>query len=326
MKPVLDFGRAVLPACLLLTYLPPAQGQSALASRFREQYAQPQPAWVGYTVPVVPGHEQSCDYDDGNFHGVRAPGPVHLEPPDQMQVLFRIQDNHVSKIRAVAGDCQLDADGVPLRWIRDVRPADSVAFLATFVTADSDRLRDNAVAAIARHADAAADEALERFAASGQPDSLREKAVFWMGAARGRRGYEDLRRIVTQDASDRVREKAIFALSISREPQAVDTMIAVARGDASSHVRGQALFWLAQKAGKKAAGAISEALEKDPDTEVKKKAVFALQQLPNGEGVPMLIQVARTNRNPAVRKQAMFWLGQSNDPRALAFFEEVLKP
>ena len=53
--------------------------------------------------------------------------------------------------------------------------------------------------------------------------------------------------------------------------------------------------------------------------------LFALQQLPDGEGVPMLIQVARNNRNPAVRKQAMFWLGQSNDPRALAFFEEVLR-
>jgi len=38
----------------------------------------------------------------------------------------------------------------------------------------------------------------------------------------------------------------------------------------------------------------------------------------------LLIQVARTHRNPAVRKQPMFWLGQSKDPRALAFFEEIL--
>jgi hypothetical protein len=37
-----------------------------------------------------------------------------------------------------------------------------------------------------------------------------------------------------------------------------------------------------------------------------------------------LIQVAQTNKNPEVRKQAMFWLGQSNDPRALEFFEKVL--
>jgi HEAT repeat protein len=323
MKPMLSRTSllACLGACLSL-----AQGQPSLADRFHEQYAQPQPAWIGYTVPTVPGHEQNCYYDNDYRQGVRPPGPVHLEPPDQVQIVFRIQDNRVGKIREISGDCQLDADGVPIRWIRDVRPAESIAFLATFVALDSDHIRDGAVAAIALHADAAADEALERFAAAGQPESLREKAVFWMGAARGRRGYDTLRRIVTEDADDHIREKAIFALSISKEPQAVDTMIAVAHNDASSHVRGQALFWLAQKAGKKAVGAISDVIDRDPDTEVKKKAVFALQKLPDGEGVPLLIQVARNNRNPAVRKQAMFWLGQSNDPRALTFFEEVLKP
>jgi hypothetical protein len=41
--------------------------------------------------------------------------------------------------------------------------------------------------------------------------------------------------------------------------------------------------------------------------------------------VPQLIRLAKTNRNPVVREKAMFWLGQSEDPRALAFFEEVLK-
>jgi len=320
MKPILFSGALGLLACSFA-----AQAQPSLSERFREQYAQPQPAWIGYTVPTVPGHENNCDYSQEFRHGVRPPGPVHLEPPDQVQILLRIQDNHVVKIRAISGDCQLDADGVPLRWLRDVRPAESIAFLASFVTADSDHVRDGAVAAIALHLDAAADAALERFAAASESESVREKAVFWMGAARGRRGYETLRHIVTSDASDRIREKAIFALSISKEPEAVDTMIAVAHNDASTHVRGQALFWLAQKAGKKAVGAISGAIENDPDTEVKKKAVFALQQLPNGEGVPMLINVARTNHNPAVRKHAMFWLGQSNDPRALAFFEEVLR-
>jgi hypothetical protein len=40
--------------------------------------------------------------------------------------------------------------------------------------------------------------------------------------------------------------------------------------------------------------------------------------------VPLLIGVAKTNKNPAVRKQAMFWLGQSHDPRALAYLEDVL--
>jgi hypothetical protein len=38
----------------------------------------------------------------------------------------------------------------------------------------------------------------------------------------------------------------------------------------------------------------------------------------------LCFQVARTNGNAAVRKQAMFRLGQSRDPRALAFFEQIL--
>ena len=102
-------------------------------------------------------------------------------------------------------------------------------------------------------------------------------------------------------------------------------MIDVGRRDADAHVRGQALFWLSQKAGRKAVGAITRAIEEDPETAVKKKAVFALSQFPKDEGVPLLIDLARKNPNPAVRKQAMFWLGQSEDPRALAFFEEVLR-
>lgn len=57
---------------------------------------------------------------------------------------------------------------------------------------------------------------------------------------------------------------------------------------------------------------------------MKTKAVFALSQMPKDEGVPKLIEVAQTNKNREVRKQAMFWLGQSNDPRALAFFEQIL--
>ena len=62
-----------------------------------------------------------------------------------------------------------------------------------------------------------------------------------------------------------------------------------------------------------------------PEVAVKKKAVFALSQLPKDEAVPELLHVAQTNRDPAVRKDAIFWLGQTHDPRALAYFEQILE-
>ncbi len=118
--------------------------------------------------------------------------------------------------------------------------------------------------------------------------------------------------------------EALMAITAHQAPEAVTTLIDLARNDPQSRVRRDALFWLAQRAGQKAAGTITDAIANDPDTKVKERAVFALSQMPADEGVPKLIDVARTNRNPRVRQQAVFWLGQSKDPRALKFFEEIL--
>lgn len=309
------------------------------------------PAWVGYAVPVVAGRRHMCCYDHdhccggcalegrsasaGSSQRAAPTGPVQLETAGYLLVLFRIEQGKVQKIRTFSDDCELDAGGLPFSWLTGVRPSESINLLAPYARGadagvpagerrDAERLADAALAAIALHADPAADRLLEEFVAAQQPETLRKRSAFWLGAARGRRGYELLNRLVREDASDKVRERAVFALSVSKEPEAVDAILRVARNDGSSHVRGQALFWLAQKAGKKAAEAITEAIENDPETEVKRRAVFALSQLPKDEGVPLLIQVARTNKNTAVRKQAMFWLGQSKDPRALTFFEELL--
>ncbi|HMJ60652.1 MAG TPA: HEAT repeat domain-containing protein, partial [Bryobacteraceae bacterium] len=104
----------------------------------------------------------------------------------------------------------------------------------------------------------------------------------------------------------------------------LDALIRLAKSDPSAHTRSQALFWLAQKAGQRASATIQNAIENDPDTGVKKRAVFALSQLPKDESVPKLIEIARNQKNREVQKQAFFWLGQAHDPRALAFFEQVL--
>lgn len=90
--------------------------------------------------------------------------------------------------------------------------------------------------------------------------------------------------------------------------------------------RRQAVFWLGQAAGEAAAkGLDSIAADGGGDIEIRKQAVFALSQRPADEGVPVLIRIARTNRHPELRKSALFWLGQSEDPRALTLFEEILR-
>jgi HEAT repeats len=105
------------------------------------------------------------------------------------------------------------------------------------------------------------------------------------------------------------------------------TLIKLARNTAlATKTRRQAVFWLGQAAGSAATrGLDSIARDTTGDLEVRKHAVFALSQRPASEAVPVLIDIARTNRHPELRKTALFWLGQSEDPRAIALFEEILK-
>jgi hypothetical protein len=324
-------------------------GPGGLATEVRTAAAAPGPSWIGYSEPVIDGPRQMCCFDSGVFRGHAkagcsgcrlegedgsfsrgqdpAPTVVSLESPPQFRVLLRVGKNGVEKVRALSDDCALDAGGLPFLWLTGVGARESVDFLAT-LTRDPAAGNDEdhvgpVLAAIAVHADSAADAVLEKLAARGQPRELRKQAAFWLGNERGRKGFEILRGL-TSDPDEEFRQHLTFCLSQSSAPDAQSTLIRVARHDPDGEVRGQALFWLAQKAGDRAAATIQEAIRDDPEEDVKKKAVFALSQLHGDQAVTELIRVARTNRNREVRKQAIFWLGQSRDPRALDFIEKIL--
>jgi hypothetical protein len=160
----------------------------------------------------------------------------------------------------------------------------------------------------------------------GCPIDAGDRPVTWLRDVKPAESVTVLSALASERTADsRASKGALAALAQHAGIEAVQPLLRMARQAPEPKLRGEALFWLAQRAGREATAAITEAIANDPETDVKKRAVFALSQLPAGEGVPKLIDVARTHQNPAVRKQAMFWLGQSKDPRALAFFEEVLK-
>jgi len=90
-------------------------------------------------------------------------------------------------------------------------------------------------------------------------------------------------------------------------------------------VKRSAVFWLGQAAGDAATRGLTDLVDDgSADHEVRETAVFALSQRPHEEGVPALIRIVKENKDPDLRRKAIFWLGQSDDPRALSLFEELL--
>jgi len=327
MKPTICLLAAVLPLAAQPKLLINAQvdtrsASAGLEGQFRALLtAQPQPAWIGYSVPSVRNHNLGCDYVRDGFN---QPGVVHLEPPDHAVILFRVEASAVDRIRTVSPDCEIDAGNVPFHWLADVQPSQSIALLISLMP-QRERLGESPLGAVAMHSDPSADQALERFLGTEQPQSVRLRVVSWMGSARGRHGFDVLKKLISSDPDEKVRERAITSLSSSREPEAFDLMISIARGDPNPRMREQAIGALSRKGGPQAVSTLSKVIESDTDNQVKRRAVTALNQMPDGEGIPLLIQVVKSSQNAEVRKQAMSTLGQSRDLRAVMFFEEVLK-
>jgi hypothetical protein len=313
---------AAQPKLLVNAKLDTRSAAAGLESAFRPLVtAQPQPAWIAYSVPSLRTN-MGCDYVRDGWSN--QPGVIHLEPPDHAVILFRVDTGAVQRIRTLSPDCEIDAGDLPVHWLSDVKPSESVALLDAFAT-QRDRAMDGAMNAIAMHADPAADAALLRYLAPGQPQSIRLRVVSWFSPARGRSGFDVLQKLIANDSDEKVRERAISSLSGSKEPEAIDLLIATARKDPASRMRLQALSALNRHTGPKVLNAFKEAIETDTDPQVKRRAVSALETMPDGEGVPLLIQLAKATHDNEVRKQAMSSLGQSRDGRAIAFFEEVLK-
>jgi len=129
---------------------------------------------------------------------------------------------------------------------------------------------------------------------------------------------------LAERGTGRASRDAVFPSTLVDSVTVWPALLRLARDDrAERETRSQAVFWLGQAAGDAATKGLTE-LADDPEREIRDQAVFALSRRPSEEGVPALIRIARTHRDPATRRSALFWLGRSQDPRALALFEELL--
>jgi uncharacterized protein (DUF58 family) len=107
--------------------------------------------------------------------------------------------------------------------------------------------------------------------------------------------------------------------------RSADVLLAIARRDADAKIRAEAIYWVPQRGGTRVLGDVTAIIENDATDSVKTRAVDGLARLKADDSIPLLIQMARTNKNAAVRKQAVTRLGETKDPRALAFLEELIR-
>ena len=94
------------------------------------------PLWLGYAVAAVPGSRFSACSGDTHTEGedgccgvYRLEGSdnsfqssdSHQSSPSSVDILVRIDQGAVDKIRFIGSGCQIDAGGLSFTWLSDVR-------------------------------------------------------------------------------------------------------------------------------------------------------------------------------------------------------------
>jgi hypothetical protein len=229
-------------------------------------------SWVGYRVPMVAGPRQMCCFDtisdnaccgicrlesgsgvsmntgDSFSRGSR----IALEPPTEFLVLARYEAGALTRVRSFTPDCDVDAGGMALVWLNDVKADESVAWLTSLVRATStsneyrNRVAKPALAALAIHDARSALTTLVAIARDDREVKMRSDALFWLSQRAGQEAVATITDAIERDPEVEVKKKAVFALSQLPKDEGVPKLIDIARTHRNAEVRKQAFFWLGQ--------------------------------------------------------------------------------
>jgi hypothetical protein len=189
---------------------------------------------------------------------------------------------------------------------------------------DRNDLRQRAVFWIGTYDDPSAGAALHEIASDDQLDEeVRGAAII----ALGRDDISDadvawLRKLYPH-VSSKLRDNIFLAVSRSASPQASRWLASVITDpNESEHNRQQAMFWMGQGHGP--TDDLIRLYDRLSEPSLRTHYAFVLSQRLDEQALEKLMDMARYDKDRDVRHQALFWLGQSKDPRALAFIRDLV--
>ena len=215
--------------------------------------AQADPVWIGYKVAAVPGRRQTCW--DSNYAGT-----VHLDGPTEFYILYRARENRVEWIQTFSPDCVIDAGNAAFVWLTDVKPAESIAYLASLAQ-EPRRGPDGAIGAIAVHAAPEAISTLLDMARTGTTTHMRGQALFWLAqTATPQVSEAAIQEAIAKDPETDVKRRAVSALAQIPHNEGVPLLMQLARAHGNAAVQKQAMFWLGRSKDERATKFFQEIL------------------------------------------------------------------
>jgi tetratricopeptide (TPR) repeat protein len=211
-------------------------------------------------------------------------------------------------------------------WLSQVPGDRAITLLDEILKSNSNvEIKEKALFALSQKSDPRAQGMLRDIAGrENENTDLREKAIFWLGQRRAQENTEFLRSLYGRIGNQDLKEKILFSLSQQRGAGNDRWLMDIAVNPREPlELRKKALFWAGQTGV--ATSEFASLYDRMADAELKDQIIFVFSQ--RGRDVAAmdkLFAIARADRDPELRKKAIFWLGQSRDPRAQKFLEDLI--
>ena len=260
------------------------------------------------------------------------------EDPEIAKTALRALANHRNqKAKDSIGSLALNAKSLLIRrdamyYLGERKDDASVDRLISIYDNDADpEIKKHAIYALSRSSNAKARQKLLEVARSSSSEDARLQAIQWLDDRADESFIDELVKLYQSDKSLKVRKQILFSLSqIASDGTRFLAPMAVG-GVGQKVLTTSPAEWRASdsearsKSREKAAKALLQMYDSESDEAMKSQFLFAFSQSKSKEALQKLIQVAKNDSSIKMRTRAVSYLGQSRDPEAVKFLEELLK-
>ncbi len=211
-------------------------------------------------------------------------------------------------------------------WLSQTGSERAVAALdSILLNTTNPELQDKAVFALSQIDLPSAGRSLREYAErANAPREAREKAIFWLSQQGSGANAGYLRDLYAKLTDEELKDKVIFSISQIGGEENLKWLMDLAQNEQESiELRKKALFWAGQSE-EVPLDRLAGLYDHMQNHEMKEQLIFVYSQRSGGAALDKLIDIAKHETDRELRKKAIFWIGQSHDPKAAQYLQEII--
>lgn len=212
-----------------------------------------------------------------------------------------------------------------IRFVGELKDPASLEELIRIYDADKTKeVRSMILRALSEREEPRARAKVWEIARTGETPEMRIEAIRRLGD-HNRISLDELLQLYTSETNLQIKQALLRVFAESNDPKAQAKLFEIARGSDSIELRGYAIRVLGHKNDVAIIEQFVGMYDAEQNDQLKMMLMRAFAESPQKSALRKLMNIARNDPSVERRKLAIRFVGQSRDPEAMKFLEDLLK-